>query len=239
MRADEAVRNGTPLRIGVLNHNKCWLAARDPELRAFLFDAELVVAESSVVWAAQVLRQPRIRPAWGVALMDRLVAQAAREGWSVYLLGARPDVLEALRLNLAARHNGLRVVGAHHGYLSTDAEALVRTELETLRPDLFLVAMGSPMQERVLSWFDGAPPFRVGLGVGGSFDVHAGLVPDAPGWVRGTGFEWLWRGVQSPRLFRRYARVLPWFVVHVLRARLTGHTPISAPQSGVASSGSS
>jgi N-acetylglucosaminyldiphosphoundecaprenol N-acetyl-beta-D-mannosaminyltransferase len=224
-RADECVAQGTPLRIAVLNHNKCWLACRDPALRRFLEDAELVVAESSVVWGARVLGRPEVRPAWGVALMDRLLARAHQGGWSVYLLGARPEVLFALRARLAERFPGLAVVGASDGYLEGPRRGEVEEEIRQLRPDLLLVAMGSPLQEQFLAGFGPEPPFRVGLGVGGSFDVHAGLVADAPQWVRGTGLEWLWRAARSPRLFRRYARILPWFVAQVVRERLTGATP--------------
>jgi N-acetylglucosaminyldiphosphoundecaprenol N-acetyl-beta-D-mannosaminyltransferase len=208
-----------------LNHNKCWLAYRDPELRGFLEEAELVVAESSVVWGARMLGHPEVRAAWGVALMERLLARAHREGWSVYLLGARPDVLRALTGAVAERFPGLAVVGAQDGYLKGPRHREVEDEIRRLRPDVLFVAMGSPRQEQLLAGFGPAPPFRVGLGVGGSFDVHAGLVADAPGWVRGTGFEWLWRAARSPRLFRRYARILPWFVVQVVRERLTGATP--------------
>jgi N-acetylglucosaminyldiphosphoundecaprenol N-acetyl-beta-D-mannosaminyltransferase len=223
--AADAIAGGFPLRIVVSNHNKAWLAARDPELRQFMEEAELVVAESSMVWGARVLGHKTVRPAWGVVLMERLLARAADAGWRVYLLGARPEVLGALRPRLQARFPALNVVGASDGHGGTSGLDAVRAELEHLRPDLLLVAMGSPLQEAFIARFGPTPPFRVALGVGGSFDVHAGLVSDAPRWIRGTGTEWLWRAVRSPRLFRRYARVIPWFVGWVLVERVTGRIP--------------
>src|SRR5687767_984583 len=90
--AERAVADGRRLRIAVTNANKCFLAMRDPELRAFLEQAELVVPETAVVWGARVLGRPGVRPVWGVALASQLLERANRCGWSVHLLGGRPEV---------------------------------------------------------------------------------------------------------------------------------------------------
>lgn len=217
-----SVRQGRPLRIVVLNHNKCWLARRDLPLRAFLEEAELVVAESSAAWAARRLSLPGVGEAWGVALMGRLLEQADADGWSVYFLGAAPDVVRDLVAEVRKNFPGLRVSGSHHGYLSEGDTDRVRSEIRERRPDLLLVAMGSPRQEHFMASLGAEAGATVTLGVGGSFDVHAGRKPDAPAWVRGSGFEWLYRAVLSPRLFRRYLVVIPWFVGAVFRQRLTG-----------------
>ena len=223
--ATEAVARGEALRVVVTNHNKCWLAFRDPVLRACLEDADVVAAETSVVWAARTLGLQGVEPAWGVALMERFLDRASEGGWRVFLLGAREEVNAALAARCRDRWPGVRVVGRHHGYLDPDAETRVLDQVTSLAPDLLLVAMGSPLQERFLSRLPTGGGPRVRLGVGGSFDVHAGLKRDAPAWVRGSGVEWLWRSLQDPRLLRRYAVVNPWFVSAVVRERITGRVP--------------
>jgi len=176
-----------------------------------------------VVWGARVLGRPGVSPVWGVALAAQLLERADREGWSVYLLGARSDVNAQAAEAVRTRFPGACVVGNHHGYLADPSvqDAVVR-ELEQRSPDLLLVGMGSPLQERMLARLSPTASPGVSLGVGGTFDVLAGLRQEAPRWVRGTGFEWLWRSAQDPRLFSRYMRVNPWFVASVLRERLTG-----------------
>jgi N-acetylglucosaminyldiphosphoundecaprenol N-acetyl-beta-D-mannosaminyltransferase len=82
--------------------------------------------------------------------------------------------------------------------------------------------MGSPLQERFLGTLPPAAAPRISIGVGGAFDVFAGLREEAPRWVRGSGFEWLWRSLQDPRLLARYLVVNPWFVGAVLRERFLG-----------------
>ena len=221
--AERAVAEGRRLRIAVTNANKCFLALRDPELRAFLERAELVVPETAVVWGARVLGRAGVSPVWGVALAGQLLERANRGGWSVHLLGGRPEVSERAAARVRERFPGIRVVGRHHGYFAdAEARAAVVRALEAERPDLLLVGMGSPLQERLLASLPERAAPRVSLGVGGTFDVLAGLRQEAPGWIRGSGFEWLWRSAQDPRLLARYAVINPWFVGAVLRERLLG-----------------
>jgi N-acetylglucosaminyldiphosphoundecaprenol N-acetyl-beta-D-mannosaminyltransferase len=218
-----AVAEGRRLRIAVTNANKCYLAARDPELRAFLEGADLVVPETAVVWGARVLGREGVAPVWGVVLAGELLAQADRLGWSVYLVGARAEICERAAAVVRSRFPGVRLAGHHHGYLSDPAtRAAVVGDLVRARPDLLLVGMGSPVQERFLAALpDDAAP-RISIGVGGTFDVLAGVREAAPTWIRGTGFEWLWRSAQDPRKLARYLVVNPWFVGAVLRERLLG-----------------
>lgn len=225
-RVDDAIRARRPFRIGVLNANKCWLAADDPELRAFLEACELVVPETAVVWGGRWLGRRGLREVWGVVLMRTLLHEAARRGWSVYLLGAHESVVDVLAAELRAELPELRLVGHHHGYLDDLSEARVRRDLRSLRPDILFVGMGSPRQERFLAGLGEGDGLTVGLGVGGSFDVLSGFKRDAPAWIRGTGTEWLFRVLQDPRaLWKRYLVVNPWFVWSVLRERLTGRVP--------------
>lgn len=218
-----AVAQGRRLRIAVTNANKCFLARRDPALRAFLEEAELVVPETAVVWGARMLGRQGVEAVWGVVLAARLLAQADRHGWSVFLLGARAEICDLAAARVASRFPGLRLVGHHHGYLGEDSvHAGVVSALRDARPDLLLVAMGSPLQERFLASLPSGAAPRVSLGVGGTFDVLAGLREEAPAWIRGTGFEWVWRSAQDPRLLSRYLVVNPWFVASVLRERVFG-----------------
>lgn len=218
----EAVRDGGEgvgrCRILVVNANKAWLAHRDERLRGILEGAELVIPEWAMVWAAERLGLAGVHHVGGITLMVRLLEEAEGAGWSVYLLGARPEVVEALAERLRRERPGLRLVGWHHGYLDAEGEAKVRGDLARLRPDLLFVAMGSPLQEYWIDGVWGEPGARVALGVGGSFDVLAGLKRDAPGWARGRGLEWVYRLVQDPRrLWKRYLVTNSWFVWRVWR----------------------
>jgi N-acetylglucosaminyldiphosphoundecaprenol N-acetyl-beta-D-mannosaminyltransferase len=227
-RVEEAAGRDGAYRVVVTNANKAWQAARDPGLRAILEAAELVVPEWAMAWAARRLGIHGVHHVGGITLMARLLEVAESRGRSVYLLGAAPDVVEALATRLQRERPGLRLVGWHHGYLGDEAawERVVAT-IERLRPDLLFVAMGSPLQElRIDDLAARLPTLRVAMGVGGSFDVLAGRKKDAPAWARGRGLEWLYRLAQDPtRLGRRYLVTNTWFVGTVLRDWLSGDRP--------------
>ncbi len=214
-----AIAEGRRYRVLVTNANKAWLASRDERLRNALEAAELVIPEFATVWAAARLGRAGIRQVGGITLMKQLLPEAAGRGWRCYFLGARPAVIEAMVRRLRSAFPHLRIAGWHDGYLNEASSAAVSRELRRLRPDLLFVAMGSPLQEYFIDALP-AGSATVAVGVGGSFDVLAGLKHDAPDWLRGTGFEWVYRLAQDPRhLWRRYLVTNPWFVVQVLRER--------------------
>jgi N-acetylglucosaminyldiphosphoundecaprenol N-acetyl-beta-D-mannosaminyltransferase len=216
-------REGT-FRVLVTNANKAWQAARDAELRAALESAELAVPEWAMAWAARRLGIEGVEHVGGITLMARALEMAEARGRSVFLLGATPEVVGALARRLGQERPGLRLVGWHHGYLDDEAWEAVVAEIGSARPDLLFVAMGSPLQEmRIAELATRLPTLRVAMGVGGSFDVLAGLKRDAPRWARGRGLEWLYRLAQDPRrLWRRYLITNSWFVAAVLRQRSRG-----------------
>jgi N-acetylglucosaminyldiphosphoundecaprenol N-acetyl-beta-D-mannosaminyltransferase len=109
----------------------------------------------------------------------------------------------------------LQVVFHAHGYQRSDAWPELERQLLVARPDLVLVALGVPRQE---TWIAGLGPRRSGLwmGVGGSFDVWAGVKQRAPRWMGTLQIEWLYRLLQEPHRWRRML-ALPAFAWAVLR----------------------
>jgi N-acetylglucosaminyldiphosphoundecaprenol N-acetyl-beta-D-mannosaminyltransferase len=213
----ERIAAGRLQRVVVTNANKAWLAARNPELRAIVESADLIIPEYAIAWGARRLRMHGIYHVGGLTLMRRLLIEAPARGWTIYLLGGRAAVVDRLADRLRAETPALRIVGWHHGYLDAGAERRVRAELARHRPDLLFVGMGSPRQEQ---WIAGLREAEacIAMGVGGSFDVLAGVKRDAPRWLHGNGLEWLFRLSQDPRnLWKRYLVTNPWFVWQIYR----------------------
>ena len=77
--------------------------------------------------------------------------------------------------------------------------------IRAANPDILFVAMSSPKKEHFVTEHLERLNVPFVMGVGGSFDVIAGVTRRAPPFVRRIGFEWLWRFLQEPRrLWRRY-----------------------------------
>ncbi len=139
------------------------------------------------------------------SLMDhflQLLDHAQTNGWSVFYLGSPPSVVAIGRKVIADRFPNLRIQ-LHHGH-NIDGPAVVRG-INTFRPDILLVGMGMPLQERWI--LENLDQLDVGFitQAGGTLDYYTGTQAKPPVWLSRIGFAWLYRLVHDPmRLWRRY-----------------------------------
>jgi len=188
----------------VLNASKVVLMRDDSRLRGIVADALLVNADGqSVVWAGRLLGVTFPERVTGIDLMSRLFTECELRGWPVYLLGATDEVLMTVRAKLALEHPRLVVAGSHNGYFNNDVEVANAVAASGAR--LVLIAMPSPRKEYFVAERATELCTVVSMGVGGSFDVYAGVVARAPVWMQRAGLEWFYRFWQEPRrMWRRY-----------------------------------
>ena len=148
-------------------------AGDSPEIRALLLDEETAVVPDgiSVVKAMRLLGLPAKERITGVDLAEQLLKLAGQQGKSVYLLGAKEEVVSALAQKLKAQYPQMEI-HYKNGY-GKDKDADFR-EIEALQPDLVLVALGVPAQEKLIARHLERFSKGVFIGVGGSFDVLSG-----------------------------------------------------------------
>ena len=220
------VRGG---RLGlVLNANAhCLnLCYEDPKLRDFLNGAEVVFCDGAgVMLAARMLGRRIPQRITYADWIWQLADLAAAQGFSLYLLGARPGVAREAAMRLRERYPDLEIAGVRHGYFdhsagSPENEAVVE-EIKASAPDILLVGLGMPLQERWLMENIDRLDAGVALTGGAVFDYVSGRLRRGPRLLRENGFEWLARLLVEPRrLWRRYLIGNPLFLLRVLRQRL-------------------
>jgi len=232
-RCRAAVADGEYLPIGVVNAAKVVHMRHDPQLRRAVTGCRMVLADGqSVVWASHLLHEPLPERVAGIDLFQELLAAAAQHGYRVYFLGARPEVLTAALREVTRSYPGITIAGARDGYFPAADERRVAGEIKRSRADLLFVGMSSPRKELFLSRWGPATGVRVAHGVGGSFDVLAGVTKRAPvAWQR-SGSEWLYRLLQEPRrLGPRYVKTNLAFmgvVAHEVMSHRHGTLPARA-----------
>ncbi|BDG07158.1 WecB/TagA/CpsF family glycosyltransferase [Anaeromyxobacter paludicola] len=210
VRARRAGDLRPPLAVFPVNVDLVVKAARDPAFARDLAAADLLLADGvPVLWMARGLGAALPERVAGSDLVPLLAGRAAAEGFSLFFLGGAPGVAEAAVARLRGEHPRLRVAGTLSPPPGFDAdpaalEAAVAA-VAAARPDVVLVALGAPRQER----FAIACGARLGcaavLAVGGTFDFLAGRRRRAPRLLQRAGLEWAWRLSQEPlRLGRRY-----------------------------------
>jgi N-acetylglucosaminyldiphosphoundecaprenol N-acetyl-beta-D-mannosaminyltransferase len=205
-RCVEAVDHGGYVAVGVVNAAKVVRMRQDAALRGAVSGCTMVLADGqSVVWASRLLREPLPERVAGIDLFLELLAQADRRGYRVYFLGARPDVLQSMLAAVTGRFPGLTVAGSHDGYFGTDQEDEIAAGIRRSGADLLFLGMSSPKKELFLARWGEQTGAHVVHGVGGSFDILAGVTNRAPLWWQRRGLEWLYRALQEPlRLGPRY-----------------------------------
>ncbi|MEI7744921.1 MAG: WecB/TagA/CpsF family glycosyltransferase [Chloroflexota bacterium] len=194
-------------------------ARRNERLTRYLNGCELNMCDSVGVihGIALVERIPRPDRLSGTVFVATLAEEAARTGATMFLLGSRPGVAERAAAGLARRAPGLRVVGTADGFTGVDT---VMDQVRATSPDILVVCLGNPLQERWVEDHLGELDLRLVWGAGGALDFYSGDVPLAPDWVQRAGFEWLFRLVTnfSVARLRRQLRLVG-FLALVLRER--------------------
>lgn len=207
-------------QVVTINPEMIMNAQKQPEFARIINNAELVIPDSvGVELGLKILghKVPRIP---GIHFGKRLLKYCADEGKTVALVGAKPEVIELAAKNLTEEMPELKIAYRHDGYFSEDSQ--VKSEIIESKPDLVLVALGSPKQEFFIADIKKQLPSTVFVGLGGSFDVWAGVVERAPEIYQKLGLEWLYRTIMQPQRFKRIFPTLPLFVLKVLKERVSG-----------------
>jgi len=213
--------------IVTVNASHLCMMRDDRELALACRAASLTLADGmSVVWALRASGQSAPERVAGVDLMARLLAAAAKHGLRVYFLGAKREVVTALVEKSRIQYRGIKIAGFRDGYFGRDDHQHIVEEIRSSRADILFVGMPSPFKETWCERHRLRLAVPVIMGVGGSFDVLAGYIRRAPGWVQAMGLEWFWRLLMEPRkLWKRYLTTnteFIWLAAQEIVARRLG-----------------
>ncbi|NER79797.1 MAG: WecB/TagA/CpsF family glycosyltransferase [Leptolyngbya sp. SIO1D8] len=209
-------------RVFFVNAHSIEVAQRNQTLSGALQRSHLLLADGSgVLWGSHLMGKSLNYNLNGTDLIPALCKTGGAKGLSVYFLGAKPGIAERAAKNLANLSPGMKVAGYREGYFDKADTEVVLQNIRAAKPDVLLVAMGTPLQEIWIDQYASQLPGIICLGVGGLFDFAAGEVTRAPLWVRSLGFEWLWRLLVEPkRLWKRYTLGNIVYIRLLLKARV-------------------
>lgn len=228
---DDAIRTQRKSILAYVNVHAINLAQKQSWFKDFLNKADVTYCDGyGVKWGAEILGadipQRYTPPDW---IVD-LASLCTRKGYSLYFLGARQGVAQEAAQALMDKHPHLIITGSHHGYFdkkpgNAENQAVIQA-INQAKPDILVIGLGMPLQEKWLAENWDQVETWVALPVGAMFDYLAGELPRAPRWLTDRGLEWLGRLVVEPgRLWRRYLVGNPRFFYNVIRQRL-GRYPL-------------
>lgn len=217
-----AIREKKHIHHTVVNAGKIVAMQKNADLRKSVNEADLINADGqAVVWTSRILGKPLKERVAGIDLFSNLMEMAHEQQHKIYLLGAKPEVVQKLVEKIQFRFSPDLVAGYHHGYFSKEEEAQIVGDIARSGANMLFVAMTSPKKEIFLHEHKNAlQKLNFIMGVGGSFDVLAGKTKRAPAWMQKTGLEWLYRVYQEPgRMWKRYLFGNAKFVLLVLKEK--------------------
>jgi N-acetylglucosaminyldiphosphoundecaprenol N-acetyl-beta-D-mannosaminyltransferase len=195
------------------------MAQNDEELKEVIYDADLVVPDGvGLIYASRIHNLGLTERVAGIELMERMLKFCHSTKKSIYLLGAKEEVVKLAAERIHESYNNIEIKGYHSGYYDQENELKIIDEINELKPDILFVAFGAPKQEKWIHKHKKILNCKVAMGVGGSFDIMSGTVKRAPKLFRNTGFEWLYRLMTNPTRFVRML-ALPHFLIKVLLER--------------------
>ena len=197
-------------------------ATHDSELKKILNAANLVVPDGAgTVWAARHLGKQMPERVAGFDLVQELMKISPARGIKFFLFGAAPGIADKAKLKAEALYPGIKIVGTRNGYFKPEDEPEIISQIKNSRADILLAALGVPKQEKWLFKYKDELKVPVSIGVGGTFDVMAGVVRRAPLWMQKARLEWLFRAMLQPSRAGRLL-ALPKFVWKVHKQKVNG-----------------
>lgn len=191
----------------------------NPEFARILNSADYLVPDGAgLLMAARILGEPLQERVAGYDLMRNLLKSISDKDYSVYFLGGKPGIIDLAVKNVRKEFPEINMAGFHHGYLDRDNKKEIISEVNRKKPDLLFVGMGVPLQEEFFNTNFDDLNIKLGLAVGGSFDVLAGQTERAPLWMQKMYLEWFYRLLQEPKRIKRMLAI-PRFLMLVLKEK--------------------
>ena len=195
------------------------ISEKDEEMKKLLLDKDTILVPDGIgiVKAARMINYNVKERIAGIDIANKLLELGDKEKKSIYLFGAKQEVIDSMKNVIKEKYSNLTVVGATNGY-EKDKDKVFE-KIAKQKPDIVLVALGIPAQEKLI--YKHLDKFDKGIfvGVGGSFDVISGHKKRAPKIFIKLNLECLYRIIKEPKRLKRFYDSNVKFLFKVRRYR--------------------
>ena len=217
---DIAIQRNENINHVVINAGKVVSMLNDKELFNSVVSCDIINADGqSIVWAARFLGKKLPGRVAGIDLMQELVKLAYTRNYKCFFLGADEEVVKKVVETYTEKYGSKIIAGYRNGYFTAADEPEIARQIAESGAQLLFVAITSPKKEIFLfKYKDILKRINFTMGVGGTFDIIAGLTKRAPKWLQNIGMEWFFRLAQEPgRMWKRYLVGNSRFIFLVLK----------------------
>lgn len=222
---DNVIQKNENINHVVINAGKVVSMTKDKQLYNSVVSCDIINADGqSIVWAARFLGLKLPERVAGIDLMENLIILSHTKGYKCFFLGAKEEVVKKVVEVYSQKYGAGIIAGYRNGYFTRDQEPEIAQKIADSGAQLLFVAITSPKKENFLyEYKDVLNKTNFTMGVGGSFDIVAGLTRRAPKWMQSLGLEWFYRLAQEPgRMWKRYLVGNTRFIIMVLKEKVHG-----------------
>lgn len=212
----EKMHKSEGMQIVTINPEIIEMANKNEMLSYTLNKAELVVPDGSGIELALKLKGIKQERIPGIDFAKELINSCSTFKYPVALIGAKEEVIQTTLRKLKLEFQELNICYHRNGYFENNKEDEIIQELSKTNPKFVLIALGAPKQEVFITKCRELMQNTIFIGVGGSFDVWAGVVERAPEFFRIMRAEWLYRTLKQPERIKRIYKTLPMFLFKVI-----------------------
>jgi N-acetylglucosaminyldiphosphoundecaprenol N-acetyl-beta-D-mannosaminyltransferase len=224
---ETVIKEGKKAQVCITPVNSILAARATARVQTIYKNADYVLCDGvPVKWASQFLGNPIKERITGLDVLPRIFPFAAERNFTVFLLGASPGVAETLKAVMQTKYPGLKIVGTfvppfRAVFSRAENEEMIKA-INAVKPDILLVSLTAPKQDIWIAENLDKLDTHVAIGIGGAFEVAAGMIKRAPLWMQKSGLEWLYRFLQEPkRMFRRYFLEAPVFIPLIIQQKFS------------------
>lgn len=224
---EAVIQKGENAQVCITPVNSILAARATARVQEIYKHADYVLCDGvPVKWASDFLGDPIKARITGLDVLPRIFPFASRNDFTLFLLGASPGVADTLKTVMEAKHPGVKIVGTFvppfRVVFSKEENQEMIDAINAVKPDVLLVSLTAPKQDIWIAENLAKLDTHVAIGIGGAFEVAAGMIERAPLWMQKSGLEWFYRFLQEPkRMFRRYFVEAPVFIPLIIQQKLS------------------
>lgn len=217
---DNAIRAQQQLHHIAVNVAKIVHMQTDKQLYESVVSADVINADGlPLVWVSKLFGDPIPERVTGVDLMQSLVQLSSEKNYKIFFFGAKEEAVSKVVQIYSHQYSPNIIAGYRNGYFKQSEESMIANQIAESGANILFVAITSPQKENFLfRQKEVLKKVNFVMGVGGSFDVVAGVVKRAPVWMQRMGLEWFYRIIQEPkRMWKRYLVTNTLFIYYLIR----------------------
>jgi N-acetylglucosaminyldiphosphoundecaprenol N-acetyl-beta-D-mannosaminyltransferase len=177
----------------------------------------LLSSGAGINWAAKFLKTPLKERVPLLSFMMDIVRLAEIKDYTIFLVGARPEIVEKAFFNIRKSFPKIRIVGRHGGYFDDTREKSVIEAMRKSEANIVFVGFGFPKEDMWIHSIKNEFKNTVFISVGGSLDVISGDIKKAPVYFMNTGLDWFYRIITKPWRIGRFFRVILFFLQVIIK----------------------